>query len=430
MGFKAGTASICITPDEPLWLAGYAARTEPARGTLSDLFASALALEDCDGERCVMVSADLIAIPKILAEPIAERVAREAALPRQRLLLAGTHTHYAPEFRPDKQLFFNIPSEYAAHFARVGQTLIDAISRVILDALQRLEPARLIARSTTATFAHNRRRTGVVDGEASTEDRFDHEVPVLDIVDSAGRHKAIVYGYACHNTTLPWEDCRYCADWVGEARQRLRSVHGDCTVLFLPGAGADQNPDPRGSIELSQRYGDELGHSLLACLQREGREIHGRIAVAREEVELALEPVTREKLGAMLASDDPPKRVKAQFLLDQLARGEALISSYAAPVQVARFGDQMLMVALSGEPVVDWAHHFRQILAREAPLIWVAGYCNDMFGYVPTRRLQREGGYEGGRAYLWSWIPMPMADDLEDRVTAAVQRLVRAVSQR
>ncbi len=60
--YKAGTASICITPDEPLWMAGYAVRTAPARGKISDLYASALALEDETGQRFVMASADIIAI--------------------------------------------------------------------------------------------------------------------------------------------------------------------------------------------------------------------------------------------------------------------------------------------------------------------------------------------------------------------------------
>jgi hypothetical protein len=53
----------------------------------------------------------------------------------------------------------------------------------------------------------------------------------------------------------------------------------------------------------------------------------------------------------------------------------------------------------------------------------VAGYCNDMFGYLPTRRVQTEGGYEGGRANLWSAIPAPYTEDVEDRITDAVHRL-------
>jgi hypothetical protein len=94
---------------------------------------------------------------------------------------------------------------------------------------------------------------------------------------------------------------------------------------------------------------------------------------------------------------------------------------------------------------VDWAIKFKQgarnmaqrvksdklgaaLHAPDSPLVWVAGYCNDMFGYLPTRRVQAEGGYEGGRANLWSWIPAPFTMDVEETVTRAVHRLVDRVN--
>ena len=61
-----------------------------------------------------------------------------------------------------------------------------------------------------------------------------------------------------------------------------------------------------------------------------------------------------------------------------------------------------------------------------SPLIWVAGYCNDIFDYVPTRRIQAEGGYEGGRANLWNWIPAPFTEDVEDRITRCRRQACRS----
>src|SRR5438874_5747234 len=157
--FKAGTASEKITPDEPFWLAGYAARTEPAKGKISDLHASALALEDSQGERLVIASIDLIAITKSIADPVYEIVQREIGLPRERLILAATHTHYAPEFRSDKERFFHIPRDYGgAKIEATAKKMADAVARMIVSASKNLEPARLYARQTTARFAHNRRR--------------------------------------------------------------------------------------------------------------------------------------------------------------------------------------------------------------------------------------------------------------------------------
>jgi hypothetical protein len=448
--YKAGAASVCITPDEPLWLAGYAARTTPALGKLTDLYAGALALEDDAGQRFVIASMDLIAITRAIAEPVAEAVEARHGLSRKQLLLTATHTHYAPEFRPEKQLFFNVPAEYGAKLPAVAAKLIEALTNVIDQALARLEPVRLFARKATAGFAHNRRRRGVKFGNPSTEDSFDHDVPVLDCVDAAGQRKAIVFGYACHNTTIPLEDERYCGDWAGFAKERLQQGNPGAAALFIPGAGAEPDPEPRGSIDLSRQYGQEMADAVQQALDRPGVEITGPMRVAFEEVRLPLQAVTHGQLEQMLASDDPPQRVKAKFLCDALDRGEKLVTSCSAPIQVVRFGNELLLIALGGEPVVDWAHKLRggaRSEEREAksetqargvncgslppapgsPIVWVAGYCNDMCEYIPTRRVQAEGGYEGGRANLWSSIPAPFTDDVEDRVTAAVHQLVKRV---
>src|SRR3954452_25119407 len=98
--WKAGTASEVVTPSEPLWLAGYAARTEPAKGKISDLRARALALEDATGERFLFLTIDLIAVQLgPTAAGVAEHLQRRHGLPRERVVLAASHTHYGPEIR-------------------------------------------------------------------------------------------------------------------------------------------------------------------------------------------------------------------------------------------------------------------------------------------------------------------------------------------
>jgi hypothetical protein len=77
-----------------------------------------------------------------------------------------------------------------------------------------------------------------------------------------------------------------------------------------------------------------------------------------------------------------------------MQRDGQLPSAQAAPIHVWRFGGSLVLVALSGEVVSDYALR----LAREHPdlRVWTAGYSNDVFGYVPSARVLREGGYEGG----------------------------------
>src|SRR5438128_503791 len=103
--WQAGVARTVITPADSMWLAGWAVRTEASRGTLTDLYAKALALEHQHGGRLVLLTVDLIAIPRDLALAVAVGVRQRGGLPRERLMFCASHTHCGPEIRPDKALF-------------------------------------------------------------------------------------------------------------------------------------------------------------------------------------------------------------------------------------------------------------------------------------------------------------------------------------
>jgi hypothetical protein len=62
------------------------------------------------------------------------------------------------------------------------------------------------------------------------------------------------------------------------------------------------------------------------------------------------------------------------------------------PVSLWQFGGDLTLVGLSGEPVSDFVHLIGNAIGQTR--LWVAGYCTDVFGYVPSARVLREGGYE------------------------------------
>jgi hypothetical protein len=419
--YRAGTASTIITPDEPMWLAGYAVRTRPATGKLSDLFAKALAIEDERGERFVLVTMDLIAISREIATAVWEQLATKHGLPRERILFSASHSHYGPEIRPDKVEFFKIPPEFAAKIEPYGRWLTEKLVELVDRALIDMKPARLYARKTKAAFASNRRK--VSHG-------VDHDVPILEARDDAGNTRAIVFSYACHNTSLDPMDGQYSGDWAGFAQAQLERDHPGAAALFVTGAAADQNPDPRYKVEISRQFGAQLADAVQASRDQGEVEIDGPIDVACAEAPLPYESSpSRAQLEANLTTDDEPLKTKSRYLLRALDEGRPFPPTYPCPVHVVRFGRQLLLVAIGGEPVIEYAHMIKQQFAGAADVVWVAGYCNDMFGYVPTRAVLSEGGYEGGRSVLWSALPMPFTAEAEDRVMDTVRQLVNKVSQ-
>src|SRR5579862_8556212 len=94
--WKAGVARANITPTESIWLAGYGDRTRPSEGVLHDIYVKALALDAEAGKPVVIVTADLVGIPREISDPVAARCEKEFNLPRDRLELNASHTHSAP----------------------------------------------------------------------------------------------------------------------------------------------------------------------------------------------------------------------------------------------------------------------------------------------------------------------------------------------
>jgi neutral ceramidase len=424
--WKAGTASVKITPEQPMWMAGYASRTKPSEGTAQDLFAKALALEDEAGTRLVIVTMDLISVPHPLRQQVEKQVEDEYGLPPRCLLLNASHTHCGPELREGKAVSDDGGAERARQAREYSEKLARQLVDLVGQSLERLEPARLGYSHARCGFAMNRRlKTDQGWRNSSNPDGpVDHDVPVLRVDDADGKLRAVLFGYACHNTTLQFYN--FCGDYAGYAQEYLEHAHPGVTAHFMLGCGGDQNPYPRSTLELAEQHGRSLANAVEAALLSPPRAVRGSLRTALEEVELEFDaPTTREELVRLRESGDKADARRAARLLDELERTGKVDTSYRYPVQVIQLGDSLTLIALAGEVVVDYAVRLKRELAGPSA-VWIAGYSNDVFAYIPSRRVLEEGGYEGREAILnYSALPGPFAASVEERIVATVHSLVR-----
>jgi hypothetical protein len=135
-------------------------------------------------------------------------------------------------------------------------------------------------------------------------------------------------------------------------------------------------------------------------------------------------PPNRDELETLQKSNVEYSQRRATALLKQLDEQGRIPTDYQYLVQVVRLGDQVIMVALSGEVVVDYSLRLKQELKGDAA-VWVAGYSNDVFGYVPSLRVLKEGGYEGGGAMQFTTLPGPFAESVESRIVDKVHQLMK-----
>ncbi|MGM0487741.1 MAG: neutral/alkaline non-lysosomal ceramidase N-terminal domain-containing protein [Planctomycetota bacterium] len=419
--WKAGTASVVVTPDELMWMAGYAARDKPAEGKIHDLHAKALVLEDGGGTRLAIVTLDLISVPREVRDWLEEQVGRRHDLPPEALMINASHTHCGPELRPDKVY---LPEDHAARSRRYVETLQNKLLKLVGQALCDLTPVSLSYTHARAGFAMNR-RTPAKNGPRNhpyPDGPVDHDVPVLQVTADEDDLKAVLFGYACHATTL--SSYQFCGDYPGFAQQYIEESHPGTMALFMAGCGGDQNPYPRRELDLCRQHGRALSNGVETALQTETKPVGGPLRMALDEVELEFaEPPSREQLEKEAQSNNKWERRHAELLLDELERAGRIRTSYSVPVQVVRFGSDLILVALPGEVVVDYSLRLKRELA--GPAVWVAGYCNDVFGYLPSLRVLEEGGYEGGGAMRYTPFPGPFAPSVEKLIVDKVHELAK-----
>ncbi|HEY7310515.1 MAG TPA: neutral/alkaline non-lysosomal ceramidase N-terminal domain-containing protein [Gemmataceae bacterium] len=425
--WKAGLAVQVITPVEPMWMAGYGARNKPAEGKLTELYVKALALEDPHGERLVLLTSDLVGIPRSLSEPVAEEVRKRKRLPRERLMFTVSHTHCGPVLDDRLRTMYDMPPDEAKKIEPYTDKVKGWMIDVIVRALDDLKPARLSYGKSTARFAVNRRKPTPkgIENAANPEGPVDHDVPMLRVTTPDGKLRAVAFGYACHNTTLQFY--QWCGDYAGFAQKYLEEKHPGVVALFWMGCGGDANPLPRSKVELCKKYGRELADAVEGTLSDRLTPITGGSAAKYATIALPFDKLPgRDKWEADRRSKQHGVRNRAERFLKLLDGGGKIDGNYRHyPVQVWRLGD-LTWVALGGEVVVDYDLRLKRELGRDAPL-WISGYANDVMAYIPSERVLKEGGYEGDTSMIAYGMPAKWGAGIEEKIIAKAHELVKEV---
>lgn len=427
--WKAGIAKVIITPQTGVWLAGYGTKRLPD-GKLHDIWMKALALEDDKGHRAVLITSDFQGVPRSMSDRVFAEIKQKFQLERHQIMFTFSHNHCGPrlgddlyDYYPVDPMQVKLVNEYTDHM--VVKT-VDMIG----ESLKNLAPAQLQMGNGHTTFAVNRRNNREADIpnllKAGKElvGPVDHDVPVMTVTRPDGKLDAVLFGYACHPTTLSFT--KVCGDYPGFAQLELEQKHPGVTAMFVNTCGGDQNPLPRRKVELCEKYGHMLAVAVEEVLEKPLKPISDGLATAFEYVELPyLKTVTRADLKADLNSSSAIKKRWAERLLKKLDAGETFPASYPYPLHAWRLGSEMLMIGMGAETVVDYALKFKR---EFGPGTWVCGYADDMISYIPSKRVWLEGGYEGGsNLYEYGRPAYRWGPDTETLISNTVDKLVKQV---
>jgi neutral ceramidase len=428
--WKVGVASTKITPPQPVFMAGYAARNKPYEAVHDDLFAKVLVLQDKEGACGVLVTSDLIGFPADIATPLRERIAKAANTAASAVIINSSHTHTGPTLNLDSTPREGRALADAERTTAYTKDLCDKIVQAATQAAGKMQPAKLSWGTGLVHFVMNRRETttdrGVILG-VNPRGFADRSVPVLRIDDPSGKVITVVCGAASHNTTLGAQDYEISGDYAGHAQRLIEEQHPGAIAMFVLGCAGDANPYPRGSYEIAQTHGKELAQEVKRVLTTRLVPVRGPLKTAFGEAALPLAPPPpRAQLEKTAAGKSGAMPWVAQQTLARLNRGEKLPTQYSCPIAVWQFGDDLTLVALSGEVVSDYVRMIEDALGPTR--LWIAAYSNDVYGYLPSARVLREGGYET-RGLIYGGIGQ-FAPDAQEVLVAKVVELSKQAGRK
>lgn len=413
-----GVSRVDITPGYPVRLNGFGGRRAESEGVRQHLWAKALAVGSDNEGPAVLIAIDNLGIPAEIVEQLAARLKEKSGLPRERLTVTATHTHSGPMLANVSPTVFGtpIPPEHQLQIDRYTRELTDKLEQVALGALQDRRPARLEWGVGRAGFAANRRTKG---------GPVDHDLPVLAVRNPEGSLRAIYVNYACHAVTL--SDNQISGDWPGYAQEHIEKAHPGATALISVGCGADSDPNSgvtRDKFEIASQQGAEIATEVDRLLAAGLKPVTGGLRVGYETIALPFDKHPSREEFEQLAKRTDATGYHARVQLARLDRNEPLRTKIDYPVQTWSFGKSLAMLFLPGEVVVDYSTRLKRELDRER--LWINAYANAAPCYIPSERILKEGGYEGGLAMVYYDQPTRLAPGLEQAIVDAVRRQLAA----
>ena len=422
----AGAARVKLDPPAGLAMLGYGNRVGRNNGVHDDLAAQALVLDD-GANKIAIVGVDLLALGARIADDIRERAAARTGIPADSILICATHTHSAPAFN-----IFASPRADAkpvdGRDLEWERALPEKIASVIVAAHSNLEPATICAATAPFTLGINRRLVRPrhqIQLAANRSGPADAEVVALGAYRPNGTAIAFVMNYPCHGVVLCEDNLLYSRDWPGFAMDEIESASASSTAsrpisIFLQGATGNIDPRSRGNFEVAEQNGRAMGRAAFDALQRASSLNDARISSRRIALNLALKDLSADlaiardcaaETQASLDSHRGGEGYQLKRLRDHHAQSLAALSALeaiekqnrrdrrvdlerrrlATAMTLVTIGD-LAVVGIPGELFVELG-----LVLKANPdfaRTFVAGYCNDLIGYIPTRAAYAEGGYE------------------------------------
>jgi hypothetical protein len=194
------------------------------------------------------------------------------------------------------------------------------------------------------------------------------------------------------------------------------------------GCAGDADPEPRlgddQGVALARQHGETIATEVRRLLDQPRRPLHGTLGIRTVATSLPFAaPFSREEWNQRAKEDGVVGR-HARHWLAHLAAARPLPASLPYEISAWQFGDTLALVFLPGEVVVDFSLRLKREF--DPARLWINAYSNWVPGYIPSRRILEEGGYEAESSQWYYNNPGRFSPETEDIVIQAVHQAVPA----
>ncbi len=438
MDIGIGTAD--ITPDHPVYLTGYASRTQKSQGVTAPILVQSLLIEQSPGGKKVLIlTYDLLGLDKQGSLSIKSAITRDFALQPDEILLASSHTHYAPS-----AMHFFWAGDNPGYLAFVIERTLDAVRQ----STRSFIPVSLWYGQGETNLGINRRarnaRGNQIEINPNPEGIIDPKVQVLGFkrVDN-DTWAAVIFRLSCHPVTIPADDNTIHGDWPAETRTILEnSLQAGVKFFFLQGTAGNVNPRRIGNKVLRQKAtfqdvskeGEEIADLIIKILnekmERKGEEAVS-IRTILDTIPMRLQDLpSKDRLEkTQRKSKNKYEREWAKIQLDKIANGIQIPTTVPLTVQVVEFGANFRIIALGGEVCVEVGNLINATIGGENLLV---AYANDVVSYIPSSQIVKEDmqyhGYEGEQSNIYYNLPSRYSEQIDDDIARGIQKIIKKMS--
>ena len=418
-----GVAKTDVTPKGPVLLAGYGGRRTEHEGIDTKLWARAMVIGSEKPVAVVVI--DNCGVPAAVTARLAERLVKHG-ITRGRLVVASTHTHNAPNLTGYAPVLWagRMNAVQRRNMADYTDFAVEQMEEAVIAALRQRQSMELDWAQGRVGFGGNRRvlNNGQWAGFGfQRRGPVDHSLPVLVARDTKGRVRALWANYACHCTTVGSRN-RVGGDWAGYANEAIEEDFPEAVALMTIGCGADVGPQPSGNIEIARQHGQSIATEVRRLLSGRTTPLAGPPTVVARQVQLPLAQLKgRVHWEEQLHKGSGFHQQLAKAMLARIEAQGKLKPTVDYPVSVWKFEDDLAMVFLGGEVVVDYSVRLNREL--DWSRLWITAWANAMPGYIPSRRVLAEGGYEADFSQVYYEQPGRYDPGVEDVVVQVVTDL-------